>query len=154
MSTSAVTTIDAGPQIVARQVQVNAPASEIFALVADPHRHHELDGSGTVQAKVTGPRQLTKGDKFSVAMKMFGLPYKITSTATQIEPNRVVEWQHPMGHRWRWELDERTPGVTTVTESFNYSTSKGPKVLELLGMPKANAGGITKTLQKLAERFA
>ena len=30
---------------------IAAPAEKIFALLADPGRHHEIDGSGTV----TGP---------------------------------------------------------------------------------------------------
>ena len=28
---------------------VHAPASEIFALLSDPSRHHSFDGSGTVR---------------------------------------------------------------------------------------------------------
>lgn len=155
MTNSTVTSVDIGPKIVARQVQVNAPASQIFALVADPHRHHELDGSGTVRdTAVKGPDRLTTGAKFSVGMKQFGFPYKITSKATEIVPDKVVEWQHPMGHKWRWELDEKTPGVTTVTESFNYGTAKLPAALTLTGYDKKNGDGITETLKRLAARFA
>ena len=85
MTTSTVSTVDAGPQQVARRVLVNAPARDIFAIVSDPHRHPELDGSGTVRdIDVKGPHRLSVGDKFTVGMKQYGLPYKITSTATEV----------------------------------------------------------------------
>lgn len=49
MTTPTATTVDAGPRAVSRRITVHAPAAEIFALVANPHRHPELDGSGTVR---------------------------------------------------------------------------------------------------------
>ncbi len=36
-------------------VEVQAPASELFAIVADPTRHHEVDGSGTVRDNIRAP---------------------------------------------------------------------------------------------------
>lgn len=133
---------------------MQAPAAEVFALVANPYRHPELDGSGTVRAgAVSGPQFLSAGARFTVGMKQYGVPYKITSTVTAFEADQLVEWQHPMGHRWRWELAEVEPGVTQVTETFDYSTARSPRMLELLGQPGKNAVGITKTLQALQARF-
>jgi hypothetical protein len=152
--TDTVTKVDAGPRRVARQVLVRAPAAEVFALVADPHRHPELDGSGTVRpGPVTGPQVLSTGAKFTVGMKQYGVPYKITSTVTAFKTDQLVEWQHPLRHRWRWELAEVEPGITQVTETFDYSTSRTPRLLEILGEPGKNAIGITKTLQALQARF-
>jgi hypothetical protein len=154
MSQSNVTKVDAGARRVARRVVVNAPAWEVFALVVDPHRHPELDGSGTVRdVDVKGPDHLGVGDKFTVGMTQYGLPYKITSKTTAVEEDRLIEWQHPLGHRWRWELAEAGPGATEVTETFDYSTAKAPLVIELLGMHEKNADGIESTLQNLATRF-
>lgn len=155
MTTPTVTTVDAGPQAVSRRITVNAPAAEILALVANPHRHPELDGSGTVRdAPVTGPDRLSKDATFKVGIKQFGVPYSITSTVTAFTCDRLVEWQHPLGHRWRWELAATSPGVTEVTETFADDTAKSPKILEILGMTKKNANGISATLQALAARFA
>jgi hypothetical protein len=149
-----VVKVDAGPRRVARQVLVRAPAAEVFALVANPHRHPELDGSGTVRAgAVSGPPILSAGARFTVGMKQYGARYQVTSTVTAFEADQLVEWQHPMGHRWRWELAEIEPGVTQVTETFDYSTSRTPRLLEILGQPGKNAVGITKTLQALQARF-
>jgi hypothetical protein len=152
--TDTVTNVDAGPRRVARRVLVHAPAAEVFALVADPHRHPELDGSGTVRpGPVTGPQMLSTGAKFTVGMKQYGVPYKITSTVTAFKADQLVEWQHPLRHRWRWELAEVEPGITQVTETFDYSTARTPRLLEILGEPGKNAAGITKTLLALQARF-
>jgi uncharacterized protein YndB with AHSA1/START domain len=148
-----VTRVDTGARKVTYTTEVARPAAELFALVANPHRHQELDGSGTVQATVTGPDRLAQGDRFSVKMKMFGLPYRITSKVTELVPDRVVEWQHPLGHRWRWEFEPAGDGtgVTKVTETFDYSRINGvqAKMLETTGFPKKNGEGISKTLEKL-----
>lgn len=148
-----VTTIDAGPRTVSRRVTVHARAAALFALAADPHRHPELDGSGTVRdTPVKGPEVLSAGARFSVGMKQYGLPYSITSTVTEFDDGKVVAWRHPMGHTWRWEFDEVSPGTTEVTETFDYRGARSPRFIEIFGQPKANAVGITKSLQKLARR--
>lgn len=155
MADPEVTTVGAGPRRVTRRVRVRAPAAEIFPLVADPRRHAELDGSGTIRdVPVKGPHDLKTGDRFTVGMKMLGVPYSITSTVTEFEPDRLIEWQHPMGHRWRWELAELEPGLTQVTETFDYSASRTARLLELVSFPAKNANGITATLKALATRFA
>ncbi|MGW0160591.1 SRPBCC family protein [Mycobacterium sp. NPDC003323] len=154
MTSATLKTEDAEPKAVSRSVQVAAPVATLFEMIADPHRHHDIDGSGTVRdVEVKGPHKLTTGDKFTVGMTQYGLPYKITSTATAVEENHLVEWQHPLGHRWRWELAEVSPGMTKVTETFDYSTAKVPLVIELLGMQKKNAEGIESTLTGLADRY-
>ena len=155
MAIPEVSTVDAGPHTVSRRVTVRAPASELFAMLADPHRHSEVDGSGSVRdTSVKGPDRLSEGAKFTVPMKMYGLPYKITSTVTGFSDDKLVEWQHPGKHKWRWEFADAGDGSTVVTETFDYSTSRAPKVLEVLKMPAQNAKGITATLQGLAARYA
>ncbi|ORI16795.1 dimethyladenosine transferase [Rhodococcus sp. 1163] len=149
--------VDQGPRIVARRIEVGAPAADLFAIVADPHRHGELDGSGTVKDTVKGPDRLKQGAKFSVGMKQYGVPYRITSTVTDFidsGTSKVIEWRHPLGHTWRWEFEEKTPGTTTVTESFRYAAAKAPKMLEMFGMPQKNADGISATLDNLARRYS
>jgi hypothetical protein len=61
------------------------PAPRRGALNVDPHRHPELDGSGTVRdIPIKGPHHLAAGDKFTVGMKQWGVPYKITSTLERL----------------------------------------------------------------------
>ena len=150
-----VTVVDAGPRKVSRVAEVRAPAGELFEIVADPYRHADLDGSGTVVGAVTGPQRLSAGAKFSVRMRMYGAPYKITSTVTDFADGQVVEWQHPLGHRWRWEFAPQPDGSTLVTETFDYSRISALKAkgLELTGTPKKNGSGIEATLSGLQARY-
>jgi Polyketide cyclase / dehydrase and lipid transport len=154
MAADGVTTVPAGPQQVSRRTVVEASAGELFAIVADPHRHAELDGSGTVQSTVSGPVRLSEGVRFSVGMKQFGVPYRITSTVTEFAQDQVIEWQHPLGHRWRWQFVPQGPDRTQVTETFDYSGSgvRG-RMIELFGFPGKNATGIERTLAKLQARY-
>jgi uncharacterized protein YndB with AHSA1/START domain len=151
-----ISVVDAGPHKVSRSADISAPAAELFALLADPHQHGDLDGSGTVVETVRGPQRLALGEKFSVRMKQHGVPYRITSRVTDFDDGKVVEWRHPLGHRWRWEFQPQSDGSTLVTETFDYShvNPVQAKALELFGMPKQNAAGIDATLTKLQSRFS
>ncbi|SKX82880.1 SRPBCC family protein [Mycobacteroides abscessus] len=147
-----VSVVDPGPQQISRSVEVSAPATELFAMVADPRRHHELDGSGTVGQNIRTPDRLQVGSRFSTGMRMFGLPYRITSTVTEFDPDKVVEWRHPLGHRWRWEFVALSPTSTRVTETFDFRNAGPIQSLlnyKLPGFVKANAKGIEATLRRL-----
>lgn len=154
---SVITTVDAGPRQVSRSAEVNVPAAELFAIVADPRRHHEIDGSGTVRTNVSAPADVTVGSRFSTRMKMFGIPYRITSTVTALKPAELVEWRHPFGHHWRWEFEPVSPTATRVTETFDYRDTGLIKdrtgYYERLGFAKSNATGIEATLRRLQQRY-
>lgn len=150
-----VTTVDAGPRKIARAAEVNAPAADLFEIVADPRRHHELDGGGTVQNTISGPDRLSADAKFSVQMKQGGVPYKITSKVIDFVDGSVVEWQHPLGHSWRWEFKPLTESTALVTETIDYSRLGGAKVsgLKLFGALKHNASAIEATLRQLQAKY-
>lgn len=152
-----VSVVDPGPQQISRSVEVSAPATELFAIAADPRRHHELDGSGTVRQNIRTPDHLQVGSRFSTGMRMFGLPYRITSTVTELDPDKVVEWRHPLGHRWRWEFVALSPTSTRVTETFDFRNAGPIQSLlnyKLPGFVKANAKGIEATLRRLQARYS
>jgi hypothetical protein len=153
-----VIVVDVGAQQISRSVEVAAPAAELYAFAADPRRHCELDGSGTVRDNIRMPAELAVGSKFSTNMKVLGVPYRITSTVTALKPNELVEWRHPVGHRWRWEFASLSPTLTRVTETFDYRTAGALKnklkYYTLIGARKSNASGIEATLAKLRDRYA
>ena len=153
-----ISVVDGGPRQVSRSVEVAAPAEELFAIVADPRRHHELDGSGTVRLNIAAPAKLAAGERFSTKMRMYGLPYRITSTVTALKPGALIEWRHPFGHRWRWEFDEISPTLTRVTETFDFrhagSVKNALNYYALTGFVKSNARGIEATLAKLRDRYS
>jgi uncharacterized protein YndB with AHSA1/START domain len=153
-----VSTVDAGPTQVSRSVEVNAPAAELFEIVANPRRHHEVDGSGTVGDNIKAPSELVPGARFSTKMKMFGVPYRITSVVTALKPNELIEWRHPVGHHWRWEFTALTPTTTKVTETFDYTDAgaikERLKYYRRMGFAKSNAKGIEASLTRLRDRYA
>ena len=140
-------------RIVSRSTIVPAPAQMIFDLLADPRRHSEIDGSGSVQsAQINAPERLSLNATFGMQMKI-GLPYKITNTVVEFEEGKTIAWRHFGGHIWRYIL-EPVDGGTKVTEQFDWNKSKSPLVLKLRKSPQDNAKSIEKTLENLAKRFA
>jgi polyketide cyclase/dehydrase/lipid transport protein len=152
-----VTAVDAGRNQVSRSVEVHAPAADLFAIVADPRRHHELDGSGTVRENIRAPQRLVSGARFTTKMRMFGVPYRVTSTVTAMKPDELIEWRSPVGHHWRWEFAAVTPTITRVTETFDYRDTgllkDRLKYYERTGFAKRNAAGIEATLTKVRDRY-
>lgn len=155
MPSHAIVDIERGPKQVGAQTVIDAPASELFAILANPHRHHEADGSGWVRPDVIGPRELQRGDRFRVAMKFAGrLPYSITNRVVDLDHDRAIEWGHFGNHTWRWEFEPVDDASTTVTEIFDYRRSPVPAGLERSGMVKNNQKSIRASLLQLQERFS
>jgi uncharacterized protein YndB with AHSA1/START domain len=138
---------------VSASTTTTAPPQVVFTILADPRQHPRIDGSGSVRELVSGPERLTKGSQFAVAMKLFGVPYKISNRVVELDEDRRIAWRHFGGHRWRYELEPTPEGGTRVTETFDYS-HYGPfatAVVERLGFPERNRRGITETLVRLRE---
>lgn len=132
---------------VSRSVLIDAPASSVFAVLADPRRHPDFDGSGSVKATIKGPERLAKGDRFGMRMRL-GIPYAITNEVVEFEQDQLIGWRHLGHHVWRYELAPEGSS-TRVTETFDWSTSRAPKVLELISYPAKNAVNIEKSLVRL-----
>lgn len=144
-----IQTVDRGSKAISRRAVVDVPAEAIFARLSDPRRHHELDGSGTVRDGVSGPSHLRQGDAFTVSMRQLGVPYRIKSTVTRLTENREIEWRHPAGHTWRWELEPLSPTRTRVTETWDYTDARAAPIYRLIRLPKSNTAGIEATLRGL-----
>ena len=135
-------------EAVTRSRVIDASPEAIFDVLADPRRHAEIDGSGTVvEAKVDGPDRLEMGSKFGMKMK-WGAPYRITNTVVEYDENKLIAWCHPGGHRWRYELEPNEEG-TLVTETFDWSTSIAPWFIEIAGYPKKHPANMEATLERL-----
>jgi hypothetical protein len=99
-------------------------------LVADPRRHREIDGSGTVRDPKRGPERLELGAKFGMSMRM-GIPYSMISEVIEFEDGRCIAWKTrpPVvgsllgGPIWKYEL-EPVDGGTRVTESWDISEER------------------------------
>jgi Polyketide cyclase / dehydrase and lipid transport len=134
---------------------IPASAEEIFALISNPLRHHEMDGSGTVREAKNVPSQLTLGSKFGMNMKL-GIPYSMINEVIEFEPNRLIAWQTrpPLGFLakfvggriWRYEL-EPVDGGTRVRESWDLSQEAIKAAVRPL--KKKTIAAMTKTLEQI-----
>ena len=138
---------------VSDSVLVKAPPSVVFAILAQPHEHSRIDGSGSVQSVLRGPDRITaKGQKFVVRMKLFGVPYVIVNRIVEFDPDRLIAWRHFTANRWRYELTP-TDGGTRVTETFDVSRADRltDAVVRWAKFPERNQQGITETLARLKQ---
>jgi uncharacterized protein YndB with AHSA1/START domain len=111
---------------------IPAPPSAIFALLADPSRHREIDGSGSVKDAKEGSRRLALGDTFGMSMKL-GVPYSMVSEVIEFEDDRRIAWQTwppndfaaklAGGRIWRYELVP-ADGGTLVRETWDISQER------------------------------
>lgn len=134
---------------VSSSIDISAPADVIFNILANPHRHSEIDGSGTVVGDVEGPDRLSQGAVFRVRMKN-GVGYTSTNTIVEFEEDRLIAWR-PMGDlRWRYAL-EPVGDATRVTETWDITTLAVPAqwLLRLLGVPGRTRKSIDATLIRL-----
>jgi hypothetical protein len=107
------------PPVVTVEREIAAPAQRIFDLLADPRRHAEIDGSGSVRAVPDeAPARLSQGAEFGASMKALGMPYKVVNTVVEFEEGRRIAWHHKARVVWRYEL-EPTAGGTRVRETWD-----------------------------------
>jgi len=139
-------------QQVSQTITVKAPPATVFAILADPHQHSRIDGSGSVGAVIRAPERLTaKGQTFAVRMKLFGVPYFIVNRVVEFEADRRIAWRHFTANRWRYELAPTADGGTTVTETFDMTRAHPTvtKVVRGAKFPERNREGIAGTLERL-----
>lgn len=111
---------------------IAAPPEAIFALLADPSRHHEIDGSGTVREAKGTTGRLALGDTFGMSMHL-GFGYSMENEVIEFDDGRRIAWQtRPPssiaqkligGRIWRYEL-EPVDGGTRVRESWDISQER------------------------------
>jgi len=138
---------------------IPAPAEAIFALVADPGRHRDIDGSGALQGlKTDAPQRLELGSTFGMSMKM-GIKYSMVNTVVEFEADRRIAWQarppgfmgrFTAGRIWRYEL-EPVEGGTRVKESWDLSQDQQRMFLKLGGLPAKTRKNMEKTLERIEE---
>jgi uncharacterized protein YndB with AHSA1/START domain len=118
---------------------VDAPPEAVFAVLADPARHREIDGSGMCQGCSSGPITGV-GQSFVMDMYRDGLGnYQTRNEVADFEPGRRIAWRPRLetstpeidkllgdiesgGQTWSFELEPTADGKTRVTHSYDWST--------------------------------
>jgi len=142
---------------------LDAPPEAVFALLEDPARHPELDGSGMVVGAVD-PRRLTAvGQSFVMDMHQDrqGLgDYRTENTLTDVVPGARLAWttarvgNPPAGVRWQWDVTAADGGGTDVTHTYDWSQVTDPAVLARVSFPRVSADQLAGTVRRLAAAFA
>jgi hypothetical protein len=112
------------PEIKAARIQIAASPSTIFAILSNPRRHKEIDGSSTITSNISGPEKLQLGSKFGMQMRL-GINYRITNKVVEFRENELIAWRHVGRWVWRYELKAVGPNLTEVTETFDGSRIPG-----------------------------
>jgi uncharacterized protein YndB with AHSA1/START domain len=145
------------------QRTIPAPPDAVFALLTDPSRHHDIDGSGTVKEAKNAPGRVKLGDTFGMAMKA-GVPYSTHNVVIEFDDDRRIAWQHSAagpigtvvgpGAIWRYEL-EPADGGTKVQETWDFSEVRGIKPLLRLARWRNNTrAAMESTLENIEKVLA
>ena len=157
--------MDTSKKISATKV-IDAPAEAVFAVLADPNRHTELDGGDMVK----GPEGETPslggiGQVFTMNMHQDALgDYRMINTVTAFVPEARIGWGPSMdpscdaaknfegvdvsGHTYTWDLRE-SDGRTEVTETYEWTGVKDPQFEKLF--PLVSQEDLERSLDKLAD---
>ena len=126
---------------------IDAPASELFDLVADPTMHAVFDGSGHVLGTRAASHKLALGERFTTSNRI-GVPYLISNKVVEYEEGRRIAWAHIGGWRWRYEFED-VEGGTLVTETFDWSTTLAKPYIQFAGWGPRNRANMERTLERL-----
>lgn len=138
------------PKVKSAQIVIQAEPSVIFSILANPQRHKDIDGSSTITANISGPKELVLGSKFGMKMHL-GIDYRIRNTVVEYKKDELIAWRHLGRWRWRYELVDLGNGSTRVIETFDGSYA--PTIAQLwLNFRKAYPWtqlAVAKTLVRL-----
>ena len=149
--------MDESDQIVSVERFIAAPPEEIFELLVDPDRHHDIDGSGTVVGAKRGSQRLQLGTRFGMSMKV-KMPYSMVSTVIEFDEPRLIAWQTRGpgnlggGRIWRYEL-EAAEGGTLVRESWDIRRESVISKWMVKGLGERTRDNMTATLERIAAHF-
>lgn len=148
-------TTRAGRDVASVERVIAAPADKIFAVLADPARHREFDGSGSVRDVDGASERLHLGSVFGIHMKMVA-KYTMDNTVVEFVDNELIGWQPRArskvvgifggGRIWRYEL-EAVEGGTLVRETWDI---RGEQIRFLIRPLRSKIiEGMTKSLEQL-----
>jgi len=132
---------------------VPAPPEAIFDLLADPGRHHDIDGSGAVVKAKQRSKRLALGTKFGMSMKV-GIPYSMVSTVVEFDEPRRIAWQTRGpgnlggGRIWRYEL-EPVEGGTLVRETWDITQESFLSKWMVKGQGEKTRTNMATTLERI-----
>jgi hypothetical protein len=120
--------------------RIEAAAAPIFAILANPQRHTDFDGSDMLRGAVIDRPISGVGDTFTMKMHRLGDDYLMINYVVEFEQDRRIFWEPapgdpsraenddpskvgiPAGYRWGYILTPDGDDATVVTEVFDSGT--------------------------------
>jgi len=121
-------------EVVSATLTVAAPATRVFAVLADPTTHAAIDGTGWVQEPADRTPLTEAGQLFRMDMHHADHPngdYRVVNKVVVIDPPRAIGWL--TGHEkddgrlefggwvWRYDLASLGPAGSEVTLTYDWS---------------------------------
>lgn len=128
---------DDSDRVVRASRVIDAPADEIFELIADPAHQPRWDGNDNLGSAASGQRVRAAGEVFSTTLLKGAVR---TNHVVEFVEGRRIAWRpsepgsEPPGHLWRWELEPVGDAQTLVTHTYDWTALTDPKRL-----PRARA---------------
>ncbi len=143
---------------------IEAAPEAVFAVLADPRAHSDIDGTGWVRESLDGDRITAAGQVFRMAMYHPNHPdkdYEIANLVEVFDEPRAIAWkpgtESPAtgelsfgGWIWRYDLDATGPARTTVKLTYDWSAVP-PQVREHLRFPPFGHDHLDNSLQHLSD---
>ena len=155
------------PERATASTTIEADPEAVFAVLADPSAHADIDGTGSVRESRDGDRITAAGQVFRMAMYHPNHPDRDYKMANLVEvfDDRAPSGGSPGtespetgelsfgGWTWRYDLEATGPSRTTVTLTYDWS-AVGPEVREYLQFPPFGQDHLDNSLQHLSDLVA
>jgi hypothetical protein len=151
---------------VSTSTTIESSPEDVFAVLADPSAHADIDGTGWVRGSLDRERITAAGQVFRMAMYHPNHPdkdYKIANLVEVFDEPRAIAWKPGTesgtgelsfgGWTWRYDLEATGPSRTTVTLTYDWSAVP-PHVHEYLHFPPFPPDHLDNSLRHLAEVVA
>ena len=146
---------------------IEAAPEAVFAVLADPSAHADIDGTGWVRGSLDGDRITAAGQVFRMGMHHENHPdkdYRIANRVEVFDEPRAIAWKPGTespetgelsfgGWIWRYDLEATGPSRTTVTLTYDWSAVP-PEVREYLRFPPFGPDHLDNSLQHLSDLVA
>jgi len=142
---------------------INAPAEAIFAVLADPVKHAEIDGTGWVSEALDSTPLTVAGQIFRMSMYHPNHPdgtYQMANRVQVFDPPSTISWKPGYdagdgtlgfgGWTWRYDLTPAGPSSTAVTLTYDWSAVPD-SIREHIGFPPFPPDHLSNSLAHLAE---
>ena len=146
---------------------IEADQKAVFAVLADPSAHADIDGTGWVRGSLGGDRITGAGQVFRMAMYHPNHPdkdYKMANRVEVFDEPRAIAWKPGTespdtgelsfgGWIWRYDLEATGPSRTMVTLTYDWSAVR-PEVREYIQFPPFGQDHLDNSLQHLSDLVA